>query len=147
MKAIILRCDLFNAPGMKRYSERFLLHFLEAGCRANLDYLRMFPLTAPLYKSGVTYQMESMRELRPYDVPRIEDWYDIPTLYAVGHGDCEDLTMARVAELRIKGIKAEPFLKYQNIPGLGVMYHVLVKLKNGKFDDPSKILGMGRHDQ
>ena len=119
------------------------MHFMEALCRANLDYLKAYPLTVPLYQSGVYYLAESMvsGDVRLGDIPRIEDWQDIPTLYRVGNGDCEDLTCARVAELRKQGKWAEPWLKYTQL-GNGRVYHALVKLKKG-FEDPSRILGMG----
>src|SRR5690606_1649758 len=64
-----------------------------------------------------------------------EVWQTLPLLHAAGEGDCEDLAAATVA----------------SYPGLGTVrivemapgkYHALVGTDDGRWVDPSKILGM-----
>lgn len=89
----------------------------------------------PLYKSGVVYERE------PKAMGRFERWQTIKDLVEKGFGDCEDLAAARTAELRLKGIRARPWLKRY-----GTTWHVVVKYPDGRIEDPSKILGMNRKD-
>lgn len=89
----------------------------------------------PLYKSGVRYQRE------PKEQGRFERWKTIKDLVMTGNGDCEDLASARVAELRMMGIRAVPWLKRK-----GNTWHVVVKYPNGRIEDPSRRLGMGRKE-
>jgi hypothetical protein len=67
-----------------------------------LDY----PLP-PLYASGVRYKE---------DPPGQENWKDIPAVLSDGHGDCDRLVAWRVAELRVRGIKADPIIKWRTVP-------------------------------
>ena len=109
----------------------------------------------PLYASGVRYKE---------DPPGEENWKDCLAVLADGHGDCDRLCAWRVAELLAAGIKAEPLIKWQQVPrdmmiGMGhppdmvppegiSMVHVLVgwpgwRSDESKVEDPSKLLGMG----
>jgi hypothetical protein len=110
----------------------------------------------PLYASGVRYKE---------DPPGEENWCDCLEVLRQGHGDCDRLCAWRVAELRAAGIKAEPLIKWQQVPkhimiGLGhpahmvpeegiSMVHVLVGFPGWQsgdpalVEDPSKLLGMG----
>lgn len=82
-----------------------------------------------LYQSGVRYRRESVGS---------EIW-QLPTETArIGYGDCEDLAAWRCAELRLQGIPARMQVR-QVRAGL---WHVTVKLPNGKTEDPSRRLGM-----
>ena len=121
-----------------------------------LDY--PFP---PLYQSGVYYKE---------DKPGEENWKDCWAVLADGHGDCDRLVAWRVAELRVAGYKADPVIKWKQVPkevmiGHGYpahmvppdgiqMVHVCVGLPgwqryaeayedNPLIEDPSKRLGMG----
>lgn len=89
----------------------------------------------PLYQSGVRYQRERPR--RP-GLPEPQEWLDALSVYRKRHGDCEDLTAWRVAELRKRGIAASPLIELRN----GGYYHALVQLPDGTKEDPSKRLGM-----
>src|ERR1700680_1259210 len=61
-----------------------------------------------LYSSGVIYEEEP---------PGQEDWLDIPTLYKLQKGDCEDLGCALTAERRVyDGIKSIPYIRHKFIP-------------------------------
>lgn len=103
-----------------------------------------------LYDSGVYYEEEA---------PGKEDWLDIPTLYRLGKGDCEDLGCALTAERRVyDGIPSKPYLRHKfipsqelimsgypkkNIPRDGLfLVHILSQLPDGTIEDPSKMLGM-----
>lgn len=95
----------------------------------NLAYLARHPETPTLMKSGVRYARE----------PRgSERWQTIPEVLEFMRGDCEDLASWLTAELRARGIPAEPFPISRN----GQMWHVVVKLPDGRTFDPSKALGM-----
>ena len=86
----------------------------------------------PLYKSGVRY----VRDVKMAGEP--ESWLNVEQLYRRGKGDCEDITAARVAELRLLGIDAQPYVK-QSGPR---KFHALVLMPSGRFEDPSRKLGM-----
>jgi hypothetical protein len=87
----------------------------------------------PLYRSGVRYRRE------PQIPGRYEQWLTIKDLVARGHGDCEDLASTRVAELRRLGVRAIPWLLKN-----GPTWHVVVRYPDGRIEDPSRILGMGK---
>jgi len=91
--------------------------------------LREHPIT-PLYSSGVRYQPEP--NAGDYEVfKRPEE-----TLHD-GWGDCDDLVIYRVAELRAKGENAS--VQIMRVRGTGRM-HVRVRRANGSVEDPSLIL-------
>lgn len=99
----------------------------------DVAYLRAYPDTPPLYRSGVRYEQE------PRNVfgAREEDFLTIPYMLARGVADCEDMSAARSAELIVRGIQARPVV----MPVSGG-YHVIVRLPNGRVEDPSARLGM-----
>jgi len=104
-----------------------LVAALELLCALNLIYLKAHPRAPALYKSGIRYRRE----------PRgVENWQTIAEMLRSKFGDCEDLACARVAEIRVKGLYAEPWPVSR-----GGLWHVLVKHSRGIFD-PSKRLGM-----
>jgi hypothetical protein len=72
------------------------------------------------------------------DRPGDEPWRTIPEILERGAGDCEDLACWLCAELRQKGIKAHPVPQTRD----GRMWHIVVRLPNGRIVDPSKRLGM-----
>lgn len=115
-----------------RPSRERLLIILDALVKLNLLEMskHRYP---PLYKSGVVYRRE------PRDYGRFERWQTIEDLIEKGYGDCEDLASARTAELRLKGIRARPWLKKRN-----TTWHVVVRYPDGRIEDPSRILGMGK---
>lgn len=112
---------------LNAYALRALLDCL---VRLNLVYLRAHaPLS--LYHSGVRYG-------------RTQIWDSIPALYERGYGDCKSLTAALVAENLHHGIQCAPvFRSNPRSDGSKVSdYHILVQLGDGRFEDPSKRLGM-----
>lgn len=102
---------------------------LEALIAINVDYLRKNPQTPRLYQSGVRYD-------------RTFWWEPIPAMYARSFGDCKSLTAARVAELRLAGIPAQPTFRFFTHPDGSRDFHILVMLPGGQWEDPSKQLGM-----
>jgi len=89
-----------------------------------------------LYHSGVVYG-------------RTRIWEPIPALYERGYGDCKSLSAALIAEYRKKGIACQPvfrWVKTKDPYRAGETdYHILVQTAKG-FEDPSKVLGMGRNE-
>ena len=98
----------------------------------NMDFMRSHPETPSLYRSGVTYA-------------RTLWWEPIPALYARGTGDCKSLATALCAQYRLMGIRCQPVFRWVYNSGGGSDYHILVQTESG-WEDPSKILGMGRHE-
>jgi hypothetical protein len=117
-------------------NKRILGHLLEALTAIDVDILKKNPALPGLYESGVRYRREPVGQ---------EDWDDIVELYRIGYGDCEDLSAARAAELRVRhGIAARPYVKGPKRLDNGLMlYHVQVQLPDGRILDPSVKLGMG----
>lgn len=57
--------------------------------------------------------------------------------------NCEDLACWRAAEYRVRyGINAIPTFIWKVRPNGGHLYHILVKLPDGRIEDPSRALGM-----
>ena len=83
----------------------------------------------PLYESGVTYRRER---------PMAEHWQLPSQALAAGHGDCEDLSAWRAAELQNAGENAEIVL----IRAKPRLWHVAVRREDGRIEDPSRLLGM-----
>lgn len=154
-------------------SEHVLKHLLGFSCMVNHRYLLRHPDTKRLYDSGIVYslpdQQTAPRRVSGSGIQRIEstlraegadkhtidnvlrilngveEFLDIPELYARGHGDCNELVPVRVAELWRAGIDAEPRLvrPSANSQG-GLTYHTVVYYPNDdSHEDPSIILGMG----
>lgn len=86
-----------------------------------------------LYKSGIRYRREPLVGSR-----RVERFQTARQTAKVGFGDCEDLAAYRVAELRLRGIAAKPWV----IQPSAKMFHVQVRYPDGKIEDPSARLGM-----
>jgi hypothetical protein len=162
MRPITFRMSLGwqDGPTLDASKTGTLLFLLGTLADHNTRWLQANPGKAPsLYDSGVRYQREK----------NAEDWKDIVNILADKDGDCEDLSCWRIAELRVRGVKAEPFLYWQNTAAGGRLYHALVwresvtadlpparstgpvlwaaRDRNGKpqpgwVEDPSRVLGM-----
>lgn len=87
-----------------------------------------------LYLSGVRYRQE------PQQWP-VECFDNAETCLKRGWGDCDDLASWRCAELWRQGVKASIIVSWKPTPD-GRLYHVTVRLPNGKKEDPSALLGM-----
>lgn len=138
MQEIVFDLALFADPdpeGIRR-GRKTLLWLMQALVEIDVLYLSDYRDTPPLYETDVIYQIESS-----------EQWKDVPRIIEDGWGDCEDLACWRIAELRIKGINARPYIKWQPSPRNPVMdrYHAVVKWPDGRIEDPSRSLGMHGH--
>jgi hypothetical protein len=96
--------------------------------------LKQHPNTPSLYDTKAIYVPERGTEI----------WQDIPNVIKAGSGDCEDLACWRVAELKYAGIAARPYIKWRKKKNSWI-YHAVVRLPNGKIEDPSLALGMNDH--
>lgn len=82
-----------------------------------------------LYRSGVTYTRRPPEHFEAF-----------PAVLRRGAGDCDQLACWRAAELRERGIGATavPIQKRRDL------MHIVVRWPDGRIEDPSKLLGMGR---
>lgn len=100
---------------------------LKSLVKTNLRILRKDSGTIPpIYKSGVKYRAEK----------GTERWSNLRTLLKQGHGDCEDLSSWRVAELLATGQDAKPWI----VKTGRNRYHAVVKRSDGTIEDPTKII-------
>ena len=97
-----------------------------------------------LYKSGVRYKRDVCRAAHvPGACERFLSPRQLLKELRTGNrlgADCDDLAPWRAAEHRLKGVKA----KAVAIRSPGIGYHVVVQLPDGRTEDPSRRLGMGR---
>lgn len=122
-----------SLPSRGEYARQAIESAVETLARADYAYLKKHPKTQALARAPIHYQ----RELK---LEGAERWQTIPEILATGQGDCEDLSAWRIAELRIRGIKAKPY-----VTGKNGKWHIQVKAKFGKkvvIFDPSKEMGM-----
>lgn len=123
---------VFHAGANPTANAKVLRILLE--CLINIDrvFLRAYPNTPPLYKSGVVYG-------------RTDEWDAIPSLYGKKYGDCKSLSACLIAQYRESGIEARPVFRFNSNPDGSTDYHILV-LRDGAFEDPSKVCGMGKNE-
>lgn len=126
---------VFNPHASQAENARVLRILLDALILINLAYLDSHA-AKELYHSGVVYGRTAL-------------WEPIPALYQRGYGDCKSLSAALIAEYRRKGIDCSPVFRWTKSrnpyrPG-ETDYHILVQTAKG-FEDPSKVLGMGRDE-
>lgn len=171
MSDIVLGVSLpFQTPADRAASEKILLDLLGATSLVNLRYLDAHPETPRLYDSGIAYtppdqatrppldpaDLAALRQLlsRMRQEPEVQDlierilrgveiFLDVPSLYARGKGDCNELAPVRIAELWQAGIDASPHLIKDRGLGGSWTYHAAVLHPDGSSEDPSRILGMG----
>lgn len=102
----------------------------------NVEFLRMMRrkgIKVPrLYDGDVVYRREESTE----------DWKDIPNILRDGYGDCEDLACFRIAEYQFRGIKALPYVTWRSDGPSRTILHAVLKLPDGRIEDPSRALGM-----
>jgi len=139
MKEVIFRTRLFQSEAERPASEVVLRLFLEALTAANVAWLKFNPNTPPIYEAGVRYHQETPK-VKGGAIP--EEWLQIPYVMERGWGDCEDLACWLAAELQCKGTQAHPVFSWRT-SGRYSIYHIMVKLPDGRVLDPSRRLGMG----
>lgn len=74
--------------------------------------------------------------------PGLEIWACTSALFARGFGDCEDLSADRTSEYIVAGQPARAALRLEERTPEADFWHVLVELPSGRFEDPSRRLGM-----
>jgi hypothetical protein len=84
----------------------------------------------PLYQSGIRYAEE------PNHGKGLEDFALPFKVFERRWGDCDDLCIYRIWELRVAGVPATC-----NAIWIGDRVHVRVRLPDGNLEDPSIILG------
>lgn len=147
-------------PGASKVDNALALRaLLDLLVNLNLAYIR-FHKPPRLYESGVKYG-------------RTRIWEPIPALYLpnkhreslltpfwvpIGDsggeqkGDCKSLATARIAELQAQGIECKPVFRFAKRPDeSGALdFHILVqvdrKVSKTGWEDPSRILGMGKEE-
>lgn len=89
----------------------------------------------PLYQTGVFYKSP--------DDSCGDVWQDPLQVVDRGYGDCKSLACYRAAELTVYHKKpARPFVRRKWLDRGFALYHVVVVMSDGSFEDPSALLGM-----
>lgn len=131
---------VFGRERDRKASEKILGLLLEALTEANCIWLRSHPETPPLLSAGIRYRRESSPTP---GAPIPEVWKTWPWLLRDKFGDCEDLACALASEYRVRrGIAARPMFTFRRKGNFSI-YHIMVKLPDGRVLDPSRSLGMG----
>lgn len=120
---------------------RFVAALVSSLYEADLAYLRLYPGTPPLLRSGVRYQKQAA--LSPVD--RL--WYDIPTALREGVIDCKGAAAWYAAEETVRGRLTVPFVVWSDRDmSDGTerrMFHVVVRDERTRvLRDPSIAIGM-----
>jgi hypothetical protein len=129
--------NVFNVGADRRENAESLEALLECLVKQNIVYLRSMKrrgYTVPaLYSSGVVYA-------------RTIWWENIPALYNRGFGDCKSLSAALVAQYRfVEKVNARCVFRFNPLP-TSTDYHILVEVGPNQFEDPSRVLGMGKDE-
>lgn len=123
--------DAFHPRASKTENARHLRALLDCLIDLNSIILDAYPNLPGLYESGVVYHL----------MPTLAAWDTIPILQQRGYTDCKSLVAARIAELRRAGRIAMPV--FRNITdGWGTMFHILILHGDGRWECPSRNLGM-----
>ena len=122
---------VFNPKASSVDNAYVLRALLDCMIQINIAFLQAHTIPA-LYESGVRYGRTTL-------------WEPIPALYMRRYGDCKSLATAKIAELRLAGIPADPVFRWIKPDGYenATDFHILVQTKT-KYLDPSKRLGMGK---
>lgn len=113
-------------------SETVYTAALEGLTRVDQEILRRRALP-PLYRSGAVYKREPREVWRTAEDVNREKW-----------GDCEDLAAYRAAELRNSGEDAGASVVVRKTGHR--TYHAQVRRGDGRIEDPSRVLGMGKEN-
>lgn len=86
-----------------------------------------------LYESSIRFRREPEATIKA----GIEQFDNVLQVLARGHGDCDDLVLWRVAELRERGEDASTRVAW---PTGSRKFHAQVRRADGSYEDPSRIL-------
>lgn len=117
--------DSFVEPGEAAFFVKKFLEGVAAGC---LPCWERWGLP-PLYESGIRF------ELPPNHGTGAELTLLPPVTYAMGVGDCDRLTVYRLAELYHAGVPAAAVVEWR-----GPAMHAMIRTRRG-LEDPSELLG------
>lgn len=121
--------------------ERVFAHTVRNALNAivilNVATLRANPRFPGIYQSGVVFENEP---------EGVETFVDCVECLRQGWGDCAHLSTWRVAELNARyRTRASLCIKWKRFPSLGLrLFHVMVRLPDGRIEDISRNLGMGK---
>lgn len=155
MREILFELGLFTSddPLVRQSSERVLAALLNALLVADVEYLRLHPNTPRIYTPGLmTYEQELLPNEIAAKFPQCrtpckapvhpEHWKGIEACLRDRVADCEDLACWKSSELIVRdGVRARPDFSFRKIGPLNV-YHIFVRLPDGRVEDPSRRLGM-----
>lgn len=103
--------------------------------------LKANPRLPKLYKSGVRYKRDRCKgNMRSVD-GACERFLSPTQLLKEGRGDCDDLAPYLAAQRILEGDRKA---RARAIPSPGVGWHVVVIRGDGRKEDPSRRLGMGK---
>lgn len=134
MRDIVFNLNLFGRRTKDEIERgrKTLLFLMNSLVSANILILKEYGKSFPrLYESRVVYRPEHGTEI----------WRDCSIVLEDGFGDCEDLACWCCAEYRIAGIAADPYIKWRRVED-DLRYHAVVRLPDGRIEDPSRALGM-----
>lgn len=172
LRHVLFDLSLFSGEGDRANSQKRVLALLQALTYCNQLYLRQYPDTPLIYKSGIVYKAPN--QFQQATVPEVdvvrgylelqgavpshvhaaldalermtgggEVFREIPRIIENGGGDCDNVASWRAAELRELGINARPYITWRRRIDGGMTYHVVVLWPDGSHEDPSLLLGMG----
>lgn len=120
-----------------------MLALLNALVRYNVHLFQTRRLPS-LYQSGIRYIRESdVNDPHVGEFPtKVERWQLADILNRTKRGDCEDLCLYRVGELRAQGQPARFRITSREIAPGKKLLHVTLVHSNGHIEDPSARLGM-----
>jgi len=106
--------------------------------------LRLNPWIPLLYKSGVRWERDPVCQTPEVDGSCERFLSPLQVLKEGKVGDCDDVGPWRAAELRLgrRGLKRERATAKSVRSNIG--WHIVVVRRNGRIEDPSKKLGMGK---
>jgi hypothetical protein len=122
-----------RSVGAYTANARTLRALVEALIELNVIYLRSHPFTPRLYDMGIRYG-------------RTQIWDTVSAFQNRGFGDCKTLTAILCAERRLAGRECDPVHRFMLRKDGGLDYHILVARDDGSYEDPSKVLGMGKNE-
>jgi hypothetical protein len=122
-----------RSAGAYTANARTLRALVEALIELNMIYLRAHPYTPRLYDMGIRYG-------------RTQIWDTVSAFQERGFGDCKTLTAILCAERRLAGRECDPVHRFMLRKDNGLDYHILVARDDGSYEDPSKVLGMGKNE-
>lgn len=120
-------------PWPAGFSANLVLHVLDALSEAYAPWYAVNPLP-DLYGSGIRYREDGKHG------SGTERFFNPWQVAARGHGDCNDLVLYRLTELKARGEAPELEPDHTRSTWVGGDIHVLVRRADGSLEDPSVIL-------